>query len=186
MSTKKEEYLPDIIQMTRKARIEAERRLLRSNALLSHATIYYACTTTLLTLVPLFFDISHGALRAIPFLSSFSAIVITLCSTYASAQNYGVRAEQMRESYLAMQELLFELDRIPNSAEPRPTDIDGISRRYIEILQRTENHLPIDYEIAEKNHRAIVCNYITNFFVRLLIYVAPVLASAAFALIIFG
>lgn len=50
------EYLPILLDKTRKSRIEAERRLLKLDALAKHACVYYACVTTLLSLSTLFFD----------------------------------------------------------------------------------------------------------------------------------
>lgn len=173
------EYLPGLIDKTRKSRIEAERRLLRSDALSKHACVYYACITILLSLSTIFFDY-----RGLPFLSLASTIVVALCTVYASSQNYGIRAEQMKQCYLELQKLHLRFDnkRILEEAEAQELAND-VGEQYVEIVQRTENHLPRDYGLATGQTERIA-NDLRWIVIRACVYVFPILFSIVFSLIV--
>lgn len=178
-SENKTRYLPVIIGKTRKARIEAERRLLRLDALSKHASVFYACLTTLLSLASVFLDY-----KGLPFLSIASAVVVAICTVYSSAQNYGVRAEKMKACYLELQRLHLMLDGRQDCKEDGAESIvDEIGRRYVDILERTENHTPRDYEIASKDIGKRK-DRLRWFCIRLCVYIAPVLAGIVFSLIV--
>lgn len=169
------QYLPDLIDKTRKSRIEAERRLLKMNTLSMHACIYYACITTLLSLSALFFSYP-----GLPFLSISSAIVVTICTVYVSAQNYAARAEQMKGCYLALQELHLSLD---NASLPGKCDIDSAGQKYIDIVRQTENHHIRDYQIAmsDINDFHQILYWLA---IRFAVYAIPVLIAIAFSLVV--
>lgn len=171
------EYLQDLIGKTRKSRIEAERRLLKLNSLSNHACIYYACITTLLSLSIMFFDY-----KGLPFLSISSAIVVMACTVYASAQNYGVRAEQMKGCYLDLQKLHLSLDdrRVLQDSEAEEL-ANYVGERYVDIIRQTENHLPRDYRIAHEEENALL-EQLRWLALRLVVYVVPVTAATLFSL----
>ena len=173
----KREYLPGLLDKTRKSRIEAERRLLKLDALAKHACVYYACATTLLSLSTLFFDY-----KGLPFLSISAAIVVTVCTVYASAQNYGVRAEQMKECYLELQELHLSPDGGCLSDDREAEDlVNRIGERYVAIIRQTENHLSRDYEIAFGQTSALK-EGIRWFGLRCVVYVLPAVIAICFSL----
>lgn len=173
------EYLPGLIEKTRKSRIEAERRLLKLDELSRHATIYYACITTLLTLSTLFFDY-----RGLILLSTASAIIATLCTVYTSSQAYGVRAEKMRECYLNLQQLHLSLDdkRYLNEEEAQQL-ANCAGERYVEILKCTENHLPRDFRLS-KGEIDQTRESMRWVFAKLCIYIVPVIAGIVFMLVV--
>lgn len=174
------EWLYDLITKTRKSRIESERRLLALDALVKHATVYYACLTVLLTLFSLFFDYT-----GISFLSIASAVIIAICTAYASAQNYAVRAERMKECYLDLQVLLFKLDGCREEGmETRESIVQEVSKQYSEILKRTDNHLTRDYMIAMQNDLWCKMDKLRYYFTRLCVYVIPVLVGIVFVLLV--
>lgn len=176
----KEQYLPDIIEKTRAARIKTEKRLLELDALLKHATIFYACITALLSILPLFIDRTHAScLNRISFLSIASAFIITTCTIYASGQSYAVRAEQVKHAYLELQRLWFRLDNDVHPQSVGPIDVDTIGERYIDIVASTENHSDEDW-IFSKEGKATklqqACKLLRYVFLRLMVYVgAPVI-----------
>lgn len=140
------QYLPQLIKNTRSARIQSEKRLLEFDTLLRHATIYYACITTLLSIVPLFLNGPFEMWRdRIAFLSIASAIIITICTIYASGQNYAVRAEQMRHAYIELQRLWLQVDNIKADSKKSATTLYEIAERYVDIVASTENHTESDY-----------------------------------------
>lgn len=171
------DYLTDAIGKTRKSRIEAERRLLKLDALSKHATVYYACITTLLTLLTLFFDY-----EGLTFLSVASAVVVAICTVYVSAQNYGARAERMRGCYLELQRLCLSLDDKRYMDDEEAWQMaNSAGERYVEILQRTENHLTKDYRLAtDEACRAYSAGRWLA--ARFCVYVVPVVAGILFTL----
>ncbi|MBM6907158.1 SLATT domain-containing protein [Collinsella intestinalis] len=147
----KREYLPRIIEKTRKARIQTEKRLLCLDALLRHVTVFYSSISIVLSLMPLFLhDASGRVLDAISFLSIASAVIFTICSLYASGQNYAVRAERIKFAYLELQRIALELDDAIESAGREDTTqrIDSIAEHYVDIVSRTENHTDMDFRIG--------------------------------------
>lgn len=170
----KYEYLPDLIQKTRLAHIQAEKRLLALDALSRHASLYFACWTSALTLLTLFFDS-----RSLTLVSVIASAITALCTLYASSQNYAVRAEQMKQSYLALQELWLEFDDCNyKTAEDKAKFADEADSKYIEILARTENHVREDYERSEEEtYCRVVFDHIKYYAIRFCIYVLPVIGG---------
>ena len=170
------EYLQDLIKKTRLAHINAERRLLALDALTRHASLYFACWTLTLTLLTLFFKSTNLTL-----LSVVASIITTLCTLYASSQSYGVRAAQMKQSYLELQSLWLEFDsaeRMSETAERKADFADRAGERYVEILSQTENHTLEDYESSTNQSRKDVSNSLAKYLAcRFCIYVLPVVVG---------
>lgn len=139
-----ESYLPKIIETTYKARCEAERRYVQNDTLASHANVYCACLTTVLSLLSLFAD---NAL--FPFLSLSSAIVLALAIVYATTRDHKTKAFQTRLCYNELQNLWFHVDAL---LDERPPDLNmkmlDAADSYSAILKRYDNHLPKDHERA--------------------------------------
>lgn len=145
LNEEKYRYLYDSIEKTRKARIQTEKRLLSWDALARHASVYYACLTTVLSIV-LFVLPADMGLSA---MALAMATVTTMCTIYASSQNYGVRALQMRYSYLAMQKLLFDMDSQEATEPKNKLEIaDEVGDKYNAILHQTENHTTSDFMLS--------------------------------------
>lgn len=179
----KEQYLPGIIEKTREARIKTEKRLLELDALLKHATIFYACITALLSILPLFIDRTHAScLNRISFLSIASAFIITTCTIYASGQNYAVRAEQVKHAYLELQRLWLQLDNNTHAQNVDPIDVDTIGERYVDIVASTENHSNEDWAFSKEGKATKLqkaCKLLRYLLLRFMVYVgAPVILVA--------
>lgn len=167
------EYLQTLIWKTRLAHIHAEKRLLALESLTQHATLYFACWTSALTLLTLF-----NTSRILTLLSIVVAVITTLCTVYASSQNYGVRALQMRQSHLDLQELWLEFDDAKNKDDVAKAKFaDEAGKRYVDILSKTENHKQIDYEATEKcsSEGQTFLHLLTYLSVRFCVYCLPVL-----------
>lgn len=134
-------YLPDLIEKTRKSHIEAEKRLLRYDKLSKQANVYYACLTVLLSLLSFCFP----QCQLIAFLAIGISVTLTIIAVFASMQNFGSRAIDMKYSYLSLQELWFDFDNELQN-ETLEERADRLGREYVHILQRTENHTEKDYE----------------------------------------
>ena len=139
-------YLPKLIETTYKARCEAERRYLQNDTLASHANVYCACLTTVLSLLSLFTDNA-----VFPFLSLASAIVLALAIVYATTRDYKTKAFQTRLCYNELQNLWFHVDAL---LDEEPDDLNKkmleAADSYSAILKRYDNHLPKDHERAQQ------------------------------------
>lgn len=137
---KKREYLPEIISKSRLSHIEAERRLVRYDLLAKRANIYYACWMVLFSLLSFCFP----GFQLVSFLAIALAVMLTIVTVFASLQDYGSRAFEMRSSYLEMQKLWLELDNVLED-EDIDKRADRIGEAYVSILKRTENHTTTDF-----------------------------------------
>lgn len=169
MAETKFEYLPKLIRRTRLAHIHAEKRFLALDVLAKHATVYYACWTTVLSLTTLYADCSWLSPLAVA-----CSIVVALCSVFASSQNYAVRAERMKISYISLQELWLEFDSDFASDEERASFADEAGRRYVAILKQTENHCNQD----DIENRSDLAKLKWNV-LRISVYSAPCIVCAA-------
>lgn len=184
------QYLPQLIENTRSARIQSEKRLLEFDTLLKHATIYYACITTLLSIVPLFLSSSFGSWEdRITFLSIASAIIITICTIYASGQSYAVRAEQMRHAYLELQRLWLQIDTLKVDSEEYENALSEIAGRYVDIVASTENHTESDYlfgvgdKVTDADETIRRARYIL---LRFMVYIGLPILLVAISILVIG
>lgn len=174
MSERKCDYLKTIIEKTRLARIKSEKRLLELDSLLKHATVYFACLTVVLSIIPLFLTEANERTNGIlSFLAIASSIVITICTLYASGEDYALRAERMKYAYLEMQRLLFELDdsELGPSEKEFERRADEIGQRYVEVLMSTENHTTQDY-LGYENSQLLFGHPFSFYITRIGIYLA--------------
>lgn len=183
-------YLPRLIENTRKARIQSEKRLLELDTLLKHTTIYYACLTTLLSIVPLFLSSSYKLWQdRIMFLSIASAIIITICTIYASGQNYAVRAEQMRHAYIELQRLWIRVDNLKVDSAKDEAALSEIAERYVDIVASTENHTESDYlfgvgeKVTDSDKSIRRARYL---FLRFMVYIGLPIILVAISILVIG
>lgn len=121
-STKKE-YLPYVIEKTRAARMEAERRLLFCDRLGKVANASFACWTTVFALLAFVFPNSQW----LAFVTVGSSVTLAIVSFCTSAQDYGIRAAQMRANYIGLHRLWLELDNadVVNNPDEHADRIGG-------------------------------------------------------------
>lgn len=166
------DYLPRLIQTTYRARCEAERRYLQNDTLTSHANVYCACLTAILSLLSLFTDNP-----LIPFLSLASAIVLALAIVYATTRDYKTKAFQTRLCYNELQNLWFHVDSLLDN---RPEDLNEkmleAADSYSEILKRYDNHLPKDHRRAQQNKENAVNKKDFEYYgIRIAVYSGPII-----------
>lgn len=185
-----DQYLPQLIKNTRSARIQSEKRLLEFDTLLKHATVYYACISTLLSIVPLFLNSSIGIWKdRITFLAIASAIIITVCTIYASGQNYAVRAEQMRHAYIELQRLWLRIDNLKAESTKDRGILFEIAERYVDIVASTENHTENDYLFGVKEKVTDgdeIIRLTRYFFLRFIVYIGLPVILVAISILTIG
>lgn len=176
-------YLPELIEKTYKARCEAERRYLESDALASHANVYCACLTAILSLISLFMDNP-----IIPYLSLASAIVLALATVYATTRDYKTKAFQTRLCYNELQNLWFHVDAL---LDENPADLNhrmlDAADSYSQILKRYDNHLPKDYQKVQGSKDQASCKrYFEYFAIRVAVYCGPIILLVVLGLTFFA
>lgn len=151
------------IWITRKSRINAEKRLINQEKLIQYLNIWYAITLSGISLYSLVYDVGKN----ISIISVILSFGITISLIYFSNQNWSIRAENMKRNYINLQSIYLELD----SEE----DIDNkklkeFQNKYIEILNSCENHKEIDYyEVMKDKDKKIYCKYIFLKIIRFLL-----------------
>ena len=136
----KKDYLPEVIEKTRRARIEAERRLLFCDHLGKVANASFACWTTVFALFAFMFPSSQW----LAFVTVGVSVTLAIISFHTSAQAYGVRAAQMRANYIGLHRLWLELDSVDAASNPDEY-ADWIGERYLDLLSCSENHSEEDH-----------------------------------------
>lgn len=139
---------------TYKSRFNAAARLQKKHNLSSRAvallSAYVVIFSLITTMLPQF---SQGATgQVILFISSALSIIILVVSQLEASQNYSVRSYTYHQSGLAVAELYKKLrglkTRHKDKAAPDFLDaVEKLSQAYDDILQRSDNHEDIDFEV---------------------------------------
>ncbi len=120
------------IWITRKCRINAEKRLLRY-ALISDILIpYYSLVLILINFIPTF-----SSSKYFTNISVSLSICILVVSLFISGQQYRLRASNIKNHYIELQKLLSELMTNRNPYK--------IHKQYEILLSQVENHSDFDY-----------------------------------------
>lgn len=150
----KVENLKQKIWITRKSRINAEKRLIRQEKLIQYLNIWYAILLSLISLYSLVYNVNKN----ISIISVVLSFGITMVSIYFSNQNLSIRAENMKKNYINLQSLNFEID---SEEYINNKKLKEFQDKYIKILNDCENHENIDYyEVMKDDDKKIYCKYI--------------------------
>ena len=136
METNLKEKLEKNIWITRKCRINASERLLRSAKFVEFLNVYYSIIVITLSLLSL---IKRN--DRISFASIVLSIALTISIVYANATGLRERAAALKQNYIALQVLL---DKLCNIKETETDSVLDISNKYAELLELSENHLCVD------------------------------------------
>lgn len=119
--------------VTRRNRINASTRLLARERFVQAINIYYSCVAAIVTLLSLIYKT-----RSFGVASAVLTVILAISIVYLNAQKYGSRAQQLQTNYIALQQLLFDIE-----AELRQDEVKASKHlfdRYIELMQTSENH----------------------------------------------
>lgn len=126
------------IAKTRVNRMNAAARLLKTEEFLQNINIYYSCVSAVYAVLSL---LSQS--RAIAVWSVLVSICLAISIVYLNAQNYGGRSQELKNNYIALHELLFEVNTA--IAENKPEKFVELERKYCKLLQTSENHINQDH-----------------------------------------
>lgn len=113
------------------------------------------------------------------FISISLSILILVFSQFAYAKNYSVRARNYHECALEISKLYNELRSLKMNPEHSISDVNEIKNKYEKVLDRYDNHLPIDlvmFQLQKKEYfrigilHKICCNIRYFFLVRFIYY----------------
>ncbi len=130
------ERLERNIWITRKCRINASERLLKSAKFVEFLNVYYSIFVITLSLFSL---IEHN--DQFSFASIVLSIALTISIVYANATGLRDRSAALKQNYIDLQGLLDQLFYIEATETER---VLTISAKYTELLKLSENHLSID------------------------------------------
>ena len=132
-----------VIDLTRSNRINASNRLLKTEHFVQAINIYYSCVAAIVTVLSLIYKEGNYSIA-----SAIMTIALAISIVYLNAQKYGNRAQQLQQNYLALHQLRFDIENaIRDRKEDCNKDIDiiGFQKRYVDLLQTSENHIDQDF-----------------------------------------
>ena len=128
------------VRLTRISRIKAEKRLLSKESFVQWMNIYYSCVTIIFSIIAC---IHHN--DELSELTLFMSIILLVFILYLNGQNYSNRAIKFRENYTSLQSLELELECMAKDDKEKYCEIQ---KKYIELLNISENHISFDYYCA--------------------------------------
>lgn len=132
--------LDDRIWITRKSRINASERLLKTANFIDFVNVYYSIFLILLSLISISPYVDNSGILS--YVSLAGSITLTISIVYASSLGYKERSAALKQNYIALQSLLNGLQFIKGDDEK---EIQRIQQDYNELLNNVENHKVIDY-----------------------------------------
>ena len=140
------EKLERNIWITRKCRINASERLLRSAKFVEFLNVYYSIFVITLSLLSL---IEHN--DQFSFASIVLSIALTISIVYANTTGLRDRSTALKQNYIDLQVLLDQLFYIEATETEK---VLTVSDKYAELLKLSENHLSIDlYRLKNTNFK---------------------------------
>lgn len=142
--------LEHAVAITRHNRINAANRLTGTEDFLQGINIYYSCFSAILAVLSLLSSKTEIAVW-----STLLSIILAISIVYLNAQKYGSRAQEFKTNYIALHELLFDIQR--EIAEYRAEEnlatekMNELQAQYCKLLQTSENHINLDY-LKQKWH----------------------------------
>lgn len=139
--------LSNRIWTTKKSRMNAEARLLKTNDFLQFIIVYYSAWVIGISLVAIF--IPRDWLN---FSSIVSSIMLSFASVYLPSQKYTDRANNLKENYTKLSKLEFELELLEDEGLTSES-IKNISDSYQDIISQAENHKEIDFYRTQEDNK---------------------------------
>lgn len=165
------------VSMTRKNRISASDRLLRTESFLQGVNIYYSCFSAFLAVLSLVSERKELAIW-----STVVAVILAISIVYLNAQKFGNRSQELKTNYIALHALLFEIDdAIAQNCEDKNKELTD---KYCELLQTSENHTDLDFlrqkrNYGEKMSRAEMVKYyalvVSHLILKILAVISPLI-----------
>jgi hypothetical protein len=138
---------------TYKSRFNAAERCKKKYDLSTKAVAFLSAYVVIFALITVMLpQYSAGKVGQITvFISSSLSILILVMSQLEASQNYSVKALTFHQSGLAVADLYKELRALKTRYDDKSdkefiTEVEEVSKKYDDILQRSENHEAIDFD----------------------------------------
>lgn len=132
--------LDNKIWITRKRRINASERLLKSASFVDFINVYYSIFLIILSLLSISPFCNNDVL--ISYFGLAGSIALTISIIYATSLRYRERSAELKQNYIALQKLI---DRLALAQDTDVEEIRAIQVEYTDLLSAVENHTDIDY-----------------------------------------
>lgn len=173
MEKTKKELLDDKLWMTKKSRMNAEKRLISNANFLNIANIYYSVFIAIISIISIVTDNTVYSL-----VSVILSVTLTITISFASSLSYKERAEKMKKNYIDINKLEIQLKYTNENDELKKIELE-----YNNLLNNVENHIEFDYFKAKINNNeklnkkqifSYCCHLIFVFLFRAIIFIIPV------------
>ncbi|WP_374000296.1 SLATT domain-containing protein [Bdellovibrio bacteriovorus] len=132
------EQLSNRIWITKKARQNAESRLIKTDNIFSFLLVYYSVAFAAFQLFSKFIDMNSVEAHKLDWISTTFSLFILVFSLVVAGYNFKLQAERMKSSYLDLTDLEYQV----SFGKP----LNEAAAKYSEILKRSDNHLGWDFE----------------------------------------
>ncbi|MCY8916271.1 SLATT domain-containing protein [Bacillus atrophaeus] len=141
------------VSFTRKARIQASKRLRERHEFFEKVSYFYSLLVLIFSVWFLNMGNNKENLVATKMLLIFS-LSLTFFTMFLNIKNYKERASSFELNYQNLDVLLNKIERREcDSQSITDEEIKGLHREYEKLLIEKENHLDIDYHLSDKkNH----------------------------------
>lgn len=147
-------YLKKRIKNTRKARIEASKRLRKKHHYYEKVTHFYSLVVLILSVWFLNQSDDSGILAAKILL--VLSLSLTYFTMFLSLRNYKERAGDFETNYQQLDVLTNRIDRFTTgNKELNDKEFKGFQREYEKLIIGKENHLNIDYFMSTPENQEI-------------------------------
>ena len=130
--------LSDKVWITRKCRINSEKRLKRDEHISQILQLYYSSLLVLFSVYNLAYESSNTNLLLV-----MGSIIVLVSTVYLYSHNYNERALIMRNCYIRLDEIYYKALRAEKKDEK--DSVKQLLDEYTSILMNIENHSEYDY-----------------------------------------
>jgi hypothetical protein len=137
---------------TYRSRLQAEKRLRKVGLLWAASQTALAVATIAVSVLYVAYPDSQSKLMLV-YLVSLSILALAVSVTIAS-RDYSGRAREMFRNYRSLQALSVKIEaRVLRKVPVRQDALDRLQRHYDLLLDSTENHSSVDFEIYQSEKR---------------------------------
>ncbi|SLB09656.1 Uncharacterised protein [Mycobacteroides abscessus subsp. massiliense] len=175
------------VSFTRKARIQASKRLRERHEFFEKVSYFYSLLVLIFSVWFLNMGNEKENLVATKVLLIFS-LSLTFFTMFLNIKNYKERASSFELNYQNLDVLLNKIERREcDSQSITDEEIKGLHREYEKLLLEKENHLDIDYYLSDKKNHEKYCSKISQYklrdrLVKFLVAIYPVIIILAVVL----
>ncbi|MFB7525414.1 SLATT domain-containing protein [Bacillus subtilis] len=175
------------VRFTRKARIQASKRLRERHEFFEKVSYFYSLLVLIFSVWFLNMGNDKENLVATKILLIFS-LSLTFFTMFLNIKNYKERASSFELNYQNLDILLNKIERRECDPESiTDEEIKGLHREYEKLLLEKENHLDIDYYVSNKKTREKYASKINQYVwrdrvVKCLVAIYPIIIIFAIVL----